>query len=247
MAEKSNDVLMRVVAENGTAVPAECLTMVDPHDDDFLKGFTHGTFFEVEQFTFGMNIDDKDPTSDAVSDSSAHAPQAGGGLAAPATARMAPAAMQAVKNADKDKKQGPTGKFARWKSATPEQIKAMKPYPVLMDEVSVTRLYDSASTVLFDKCCNSESLASVTLVKRRVVGADVEGLRGYLRMEFKDVLLTHMEWENGDVPKETFKFVFRRLKVQYGIVLVQASKVRMESVEVDWDYKMALQKQAAAQ
>jgi type VI protein secretion system component Hcp len=247
MAEKNNDVLMRIVAENGTPITAECQTKLDPQVDDFVYGFTPGSFFEVEQFSFGMNIDDKDPNADPVNTASAPAPLAGGGLAAPPTARTAPAMTLAATNSDREKKQGPSGKFARWKSATPEQIKSMKPYPVLMDEISITRLYDRASPILFDKCCNSESLKSATLVKRRVVGANVQGLRGYLRMTFGDVLLTHIEWENGDVPKETLKFVFRSLKVEYGIVLVQAATVRMESVEVNWDYKMELQKQAAAQ
>ena len=42
-------------------------------------------------------------------------------------------------------------------------------------------------------------------------------LRGYLRIEFYDVMLTELNWDDDETVKEKFKFVCRRAKVQYSV------------------------------
>jgi type VI protein secretion system component Hcp len=41
------------------------------------------------------------------------------------------------------------------------------------------------------------------------------GLQGYFRIDFTDVLLTDLDWDDGDTIKETAKFVCRQIQIQY--------------------------------
>jgi len=255
MNDKGNDVLMRLMLTSGTPLYAECQTEVDTDLDDFVSDYYNGEFFEVTEFSFGMNLDDKDPASEAVNTAaSATAPAhlapvpVGAGGAVKAASRMSFAEEIAMKAAARAANSSgpPTSKFARWKSATPDEIASMPPYRLQMDEFSITRLYDKASPVLFEKCCNSDSIASASLVKRKLIGADM--LRGFLRLDFKDLLVTHVEWQNEEVIKETFKFVFREITAQYRVVVFkQGSKVpELQTLAaVTWNYDMELRKAPA--
>jgi len=187
------DILMQICTDSG-AVEAECQTQVDA-SDTFANGFSNGTFFEVESFGFGMKIDEQDATKDTVANSNGQQ----GNKGAP------------IK--DKDKKKDKTGAFMRWKTASPADLKTMKRYPVRMDEFDITRLYDAASPVLFKYCCDSGSFKTATLIKRKDVGGTK--LQGFLRLEFSDILVTHIGWQNEEVVKEKFKFVFRKIVVRY--------------------------------
>lgn len=246
MANDGNDILMRLVLENGTALPAECQTEVDTDLDDFVLDYTNGTFFEVQDFSFGMNLDDKDPNEEKInpggklSTVGGHGTQVGQ-LGSSAVGRS----VGGLAPLNQTPRRG--GKFARWKSATPEQIKAMKPYPLRMDEFQVTRYYDRASPVLFEKCCNSDSFLSASLVKRKTTGGDM--LKGFLRIEFDDLLITHVEWQNSDPMKETFKFVFRKINVRYRITSLKKGSTEAVMVEldpVDWSYQAELAKRKSA-
>ena len=251
MADRGTDVLMRMVlADSAQPLYADCQTEVTTDEDDFVYDYYNGQFFEVMDFSFGLNLDDKAPTTDAVNPAAAAPPSAGAGP--PAGLRLTPADLQAARAGLRGGRGGggpqemPQSAFARWKSATPEQIKSMPPYPLKMDEFSITRLYDKASPVLFEKCCNSDSLASASLVKRKLIGANM--LRGFLRIDFEEVLLTHVEWQNGEVIKETFKFVFRKMTAQYRIVVFKKdSRVpEMRTLPaVEWNFDMELKKKSA--
>jgi len=238
--DSANDVLMRIMVTENAWLPAECQTEVTRDDDPYVFDYYNGQFFEVTDFTFGMNLEDKTPdeteqkgtiTPNMLQAARANLRPVSRGPGAPP-----PMPTQAGSGAPA----GPQSKFARWKSATPEQIKAMQPYEAKMDEFSITRTYDKASPVLFEKCCNSESFASASLVKRVVVGADM--LRGILRIDFKEVLLTHVEWQNGDVVKETVKFVCREMITKYRMVVYKpnADPEMRQIKELDWPYGQQL-------
>jgi type VI protein secretion system component Hcp len=187
----NNELLMQLVADSGP-IPAECRTEVNTDADDLLLDFFNGTFFQVDDFTFGMSLDDQDAFSDAAN--------ASGG--------------RGVGAAGQNKSPGPWIPFGKWKNGTVADNTAAS-FPLNIDEFSFTRRYDCASPVLFDKCGKSESLASAVLVKRKVVGGNM--LQAYLRFDFKDVLLTHISWQDADVIKENVKFVFKEMKVQYKV------------------------------
>jgi len=242
MADTSSDILMRVLltpGQNGY-LPAECQTEVTTDEDSFVEDYYNGQFFEVKEFDFGLKIEDTDKAKDAVNPGSGHPdappPPTGGGINA-AALQAARAKLNSVPD-----KQGP---FARWKSATPEQIDAMPPYMPEMQEFSVTRLYDKASPVLFEKCCNSVSLDSISLVKRKQIGTNM--LRGFLRMDFREVLVTHIQWDNAEVMKETFRFVFRHVKVKYRRIIPKENadpELREMSLK-EWSYDAALKASTA--
>jgi len=70
-----------------------------------------------------------------------------------------------------------------------------------MEPFSFTRMIDRASPLLFENCANSISFASATLVKRKVTGQTL-ALQAFLRMDFKDVLIVGISWDDGDILKE---------------------------------------------
>jgi type VI protein secretion system component Hcp len=207
-SEQSNELLMRMVISKADYLRAESRTVIAFESDDLAKDYNNGSFFSVDDFSFGMNIDDRD--SEGV-----------GG---------------------QNKSSGPQVKFGKWKSASAEEIKAMSPFPLRMDEFSITRRYDCASPVLFQKCAKSESFQSASLIKRKAVG---DKLRSFLRFDFDDVLVTHIDWQDAEVIKETFKFVFRKMTVQYK---TQAHSGTLNAANpvgsVSWTYNANLRKPA---
>ena len=226
-AGDSSDVLMRFVA-GGNALDAECQTLIDPSDvlvDPLIKDFKNGQFCEVDEFSFGMSLDDKDPTQDKVGQSPS------GGTGNSATGGASPAGQESKMR----------GKFGDWKYASKLEQQNMKPYPLRMDEFTLTRCYDRMSPVLFHMCCNSESLDSATLVKRRTIGE--EKLRGFFRIDFKEVLITHVQWKNTEPMSEELRLIFRKIQVQY---CVTAFDARTKTVgmkcwpPVDWSYEAQL-------
>jgi type VI protein secretion system component Hcp len=171
----SIDLLMKFVEKGCTdAIDAECQTTVDPKDD-LLLGFKTGKFFEVDEFNFGVGLEDDDSAEKAKTPPSAHAPRT---------------------------------RFTNWLRGE------TKKYPVDLEPFTFSRQMDQASPLLFDRCCNSISFASATLIKRKAASTDASG-RAFLRIDFEDVLVIGVDWDSGDVVKEKCKFICRGVKVQY--------------------------------
>jgi len=89
-----------------------------------------------------------------------------------------------------------------------------RPYPSDLDEIQVTKDMDYSSPVIFEKCLASFKFESATILKRRAVGGV---LKGYLRIDFKQVMLTSLDWKDDEVVEETFNFVCREAVVQYAM------------------------------
>jgi type VI protein secretion system component Hcp len=190
--DKSNDILMKFEMLNGQAVDGEAQSQLDSRDM-LLKDFKPGKFFQVEDFAFGVEVSDEDPGTDSIN-----------------AVKGASANLQA---------KGPKIKFGRWKSAKTSEAADIK-YPVQMDPFSFTRVIDKASMTLFDSCINSISFKSATLIKRKITGhhrdtTELTGLQTFLRIDFTDVLLISLEWDDGDAIKEKGKFVYRGMEIQY--------------------------------
>lgn len=222
MANKDGtDILMQLSNDSGP-LDAECQSQVDP-SDTFMAGFSAGTFFEVKSFGFGMKIDDKDQNKETVGTGSS---PTGAGFG-----RTALGGKDSIKG-----KKDAGGPFSEWKTANATQLAKLK-YPVRMDDFDITRTYDRASPVLFKYCCDSGSFKTATLVKRKDIGART--LQGFLRLEFQDVLITHVGWDNDEVVKEKFKFVFRQLTVRYCTTVFKANSsvgTMKEQPQVVWKY-----------
>ena len=191
MASESGDVLMMIVGADGKGVPAECRTLLagGEDSDDLMDDFVRGTFFEVEDWDFGINVEDKDE----------------GETPKPGTTPKVT-----------------KSKFSRWMSMALDSIggsgkaagDAAGGYPVELEPFSFTRFVDKASPLLFNACSNKLSYKGAVLVKRKDIGSD-KGLQTYFRIDFTDVLIISVGWDNGPVIKEKVKFISRQAIVQY--------------------------------
>jgi type VI protein secretion system component Hcp len=137
------DLLMKFV-KGGDAIKAECQANLDP-TDRFLEDFKPGRFFEIDEFNFGVGLEDDDAAL-----SGKHHETRGDDRS--------------------DKKSRGRTRFDQWLSG--ERTKA---YPVDLEPFSFSRQMDQASPLLFEMCCNSQSFTSATLVKRKAASTDVSG------------------------------------------------------------------------
>jgi type VI protein secretion system component Hcp len=245
MANDGNDILMQLQTDDGSGLQAECQTEVNTDLDDYVWDYYNGTFFEIKDFSLGFKIEDRDSTKDgsgkgASGQALVHGsgrPLIGAGLN-----RTSPGSTLAAKQ-EKEAKSA-QGIFSRWKSATADDLRGMKRYPCKPDEFELTRDYDKASSILFRSCCDSVPFKSASMVKRKVVGGDK--LRGYLRLEFEDVLITHVGWQNGEVLQEKVRFMFRKIRIRYRATALRKSSeeaILEELPNVEWSYEADLRNQ----
>jgi type VI protein secretion system component Hcp len=197
MAEKSSDLLMRVML-HGLAIAADSLTMISDEElksDSLLTPvtskdrFQNGRFFEIEDIDFKVGL--KDP--DAPEPKDPKETKEGEATAKPA---------------------------ARHTSFAGFRRSARTNYVVDLPPVTFHRLMDQASTVLFQCCSDSESIDEINVVKRKATGYSEQYQssrtgESYLRMDFKGVLITGVDWEEDHVIKEKYQFVYRECKISY--------------------------------
>ncbi len=239
------DMVMKFMQKGGNPVSAECALDKDPNDP-FMKDFhpasyqDYSDFFEISSFDFGVEVKDDDTAVGAMSKN------AQSGQGAPAKA----AAPSKVK-----------GGFVSWRSATNEQLKDLD-YPIEFDTFSFKRLIDAASPIFFQACCGTTTFASATLVKRVSIGmlggggnflnAQVKvgplnlsltgssGInrppQGFLRIDFTNVLIIGIDWDDGDVLNETCKFICQGFKLQYRQQNDDGS-LKTAVAPAEWDYK----------
>lgn len=201
MDQDKTDLMMQFVLK-GKPVSAEC--SLDVHSNDKMMGEfakhtsyrNHSNFFEVSNFQMGLNLTEDDQSNSAVGP---HAHLHGKPAHAhPANTRIA-------------------GRFARWRSATPDEGRDIL-YPLEVDKFSFDRLIDAASPIFFASCCDSTTFDKAVLVKRisqGQVGGTPRPSVGYLRLVFTDVLITSINWDDGEMVKEQCEFVCQKLEIRY--------------------------------
>ena len=114
----------------------------------------------------------------------------------------------------KPKPDSDLGAFALWRSATDSQYKdAVKGYPLEFDKFSLKRTIDCVSPIFFQNCLSSTSFSSATLVKRVAPGGE-QAVVGFLRIDFTDVLLTGIDWADGDLVSESIDFICKKMVIQ---------------------------------
>lgn len=206
MADGKISLLMMVLPQaNGTPMAGESQSVVDARNDSLVTSadfgtFKFGSYVEIEELDFGISLLDtsssipegEDQKSENSSDTTASTP--------------------------KKKKENNSGKFAKFIQG--ENIKpagGASIYPPLFDEVSITRKMDKMSPLLFQKCFKTLSLGSVSILKRIATGTGNNvNYMSFLRLDFKDVLITDMTWSHGDNSMvEKMKFVYRGVNMQY--------------------------------
>jgi type VI protein secretion system component Hcp len=110
-----------------------------------------------------------------------------------------------------------SGPFARWRSATKDEYKKIF-YPMEFDKFSFDRIIDKASPVFFQSCCNSVTFDSAAMARRVSQGNLISSSRppvAYLRIDFTKVLITGLNWTDGDVVKESCEFICQGMTMTY--------------------------------
>lgn len=198
MEQNNTDLVMKFVLE-GKPVAAECNLTVAPNDPlmtDFrtARSYDHySNFFEASSFEMGMSLKEDDESSSLLNPNA----RLGAQPAAKSTAGV--------------------GQYARWRSATGDQYKNV-PFRLEFDRFSFSRAIDSASPVFFEACCSSRTFDSAVLVKRLSQGDHRSGAvpaLGYLRIDFRKVLIVGVNWDDGDVVMERCEFICQGLTVAY--------------------------------
>jgi type VI protein secretion system component Hcp len=195
MDRSTNDLVMKFTL-NRQPVWAECALTI-PDEDTLMSDFTRNAdydsytnFFEVNEFEFGVSLKEEDENTGAF-----------GQAQRPANGSRSPIA----------------GAFSRWRSATQNEYKSIY-YPLEFDKFSFSRVIDSASPIFFQACCNSSTFDDATLVKRisqgQQGGVDRPSV-GFLRIDFKKVLIIGIGWDDGDVVRERCEFICQGMKITY--------------------------------
>jgi type VI protein secretion system component Hcp len=235
------EILMKIVISGSSAISAESQLDILP-GDDLMEGFESGRFFQIKDFNFSVGLQDdqgatggggetggggggvggsggggragvyaaKGSGSPYGSTREAHAMmQAGGGKGG---AGKAPPPPEGKHGKDKEKPRKPGGSFGRWRRE-PSGTGAGARYPLEVEPISFTRLMDQASTTLLQALCDSQSIASASIVRRAAIGGDAA--KAYLRLDFTDVLITSIDWDDDDLIEEKFKFICRGVQVRF--------------------------------
>lgn len=218
MSDKpKSDIVMKFIQNGNNPVFAEC-ALDKESDDTLMKGFepqtydNYSNFFEVTKFSFGMDVKDEDKTKKTMQQSQvSSAKSAGVGQAG--TRRV-------------------EGEFATWRSAKDDQVRKLE-FPLEFKNFSFERLIDSASPIFFEACCSSTTFPSVTLVKRVSRGGNRRP-EGFLRIDFKDVLIVSLSWDDGEMTTEKCEFICRHFDLQYRQQQADGSFSAM--VPAKWDY-----------
>ena len=220
MSDKTtSDLVMMFLDKDGNTVWAESTLDVLPKGQDpLMEGFEqiksyddYSNFFEIKTFSYNITVK---PDDEGVGALSQHGSQSSG------FPGRTPAAGDA---------------FSRWRSAKDDEYKKIG-FPIEFDTFSFTRVIDGASPAFFRACCNQESFKSAALVRRVATGL-VRGQdrksEGFMRLDFKDVMLTGINWDDGELVEETVTFICKNLRVRYRQQAADASLGG--ATEANWD------------
>jgi type VI protein secretion system component Hcp len=216
----AHEMFMKFVV-GGNAIDAEAQAKFDTNDD-LMSDFKLGKFCAIEDFDLGMGLQDEGSGNEEGGKSSKHDREkllamlnAGNAVSAEDKAKA-----QAQLEAMLARQSGP--RYVGWLDGTRQGG-----YEVDFEPFSFSKRLDKVSPLLFQMSCNRDSFASVTLVKRKLIGATNTAKSGatasqvssqaYLRFDFTDVLVIGLDWDADDEEemKEKCKFIARGVTVQY--------------------------------
>jgi type VI protein secretion system component Hcp len=205
--KESIDVLMTFIDSNGRGVAAECTSKWDKEDTDMMEGFQDGKFFEVDDFDFGISLGaSEDGGSEGGLPSSGNL--GGNSLHAPPDRNGAPTSQNAEKEAEKKKATSSSKKFEKYIEGGDIQFKPE------IKEVTITRQADTSSIRFFQSCLHYGKFQRAILVKRKFTGRR-DFHEAFLRLEFKEPLITGIDWDDGENIKEKLKFICRGIVAAY--------------------------------
>jgi type VI protein secretion system component Hcp len=203
MADKDSiDVLMTFIVSKTNGVAGEGSSVWDTTDHDMMEGFTGGNIFEVDDFTFSAGLTGAEDRSGTDGASWSGRPgenfiHARGGQERPT---MTPNAAR--------KAAGGSSLFAKYIASGEINFNAEIP------EVTITKQVESSSIPFLKACLNYSKFERAMLVKRKFTG-NHNFYEAFLRLEFKEPLITGVEWDEGEIIREKLKFVCRGITAMY--------------------------------
>jgi type VI protein secretion system component Hcp len=209
MADKDSiDVLMTFIDTSGNGVSAEGTTLWDKDDTDMMKDFEDGKFFEVDDFTFGVGLSDSEGSGGAEGGGSSSSRHTGDNVL-----HSRPGEEHKSETAKGGRKGGrsSSSKFAKYIETG--QVGTMD-FKAEVQEIIITRQIDISSIRFLQSCLTFKKFQKAVLVKRKFTGS-YDFHEAFLRLEFKEPLISGIEWDEGDVVKEKLKFVCRGIIAAY--------------------------------
>ena len=199
MADTANtDVLVYVVSEKAGTVPAESMSaLVD--GDKLTSDFLAGKFFEAENFTFGIKLEDNEGKDEKKK---------------PKKKTKLDARGRPVDEPDDDEDDAKSRPYERWRSITDDVAQPDAGFRAEPEDFSLLRSIDASSPILLQHCLDVQKFSKVVVVKRSRA-AYSGALAGFLRFEFEKVYIKSIDWTDGDAVKENCKFKFASVKVTY--------------------------------
>ena len=212
MAERSIDVLMKVVGASGALDAESNTTFATMQITDGLRdGFVAGKFCELQEFGFSAGVEasmSKDKKDDAKPEDEAKA--AADKKRDKASEREGQVMTEMQRAMERQRK---IQKIQ--KSQIAKSTKHLDKDFVDMQPVEFTRVMDAMSPLLFQSMVNCDTLESISVVKRKATGSRNSG-DCYLRLDFDKVLITTMDWKDGEhIIIESGRFIYRQVTIRY--------------------------------
>ena len=133
------------------------------------------------------------------------------------------------------------GAFDLWRSAEDKDIEDIaKSLTPSFKTVSFSKVIDAASPVIFESCVNAQKFERAIIVKRISQGlSDVADLPtvGYIRFDFREVLVTSVSWNDGDLVKERITFEASSIRLRYRKQLNDGSVSASGETQVEYTHQ----------
>ncbi len=231
MADGSIDILMRVVDGSNRVLRGEARTQFGTGADPLRYNFAPGFFCELRQFSFNAGVE-----SGLVKQSSIIKQQEKEAAQLREQARRSQMTEDQRKQEDDQRRMDARDQRAKLLEAQAKKARSRgKGEFVDMQPVEFSRVMDRSSVELFTALTKSETLSSISVVKRKASGGAASGLC-YLRMDFTQVLLTDLAWKDEHhVMVETGSFIYRALKISYAPQKPDGSL--KSAITADWAMK----------
>ena len=190
---ETGDLLMKFVLNNNKPIEAESLTDLTSTSrvpNPLMQGFTSGQCFEIDSFSFKAGT-------------------AGEFNSKPITLiERAPGGTGTSEKTSTPPYSSARGGYQKWREGS------NRAYPVDIKPISFKRSIKSSSALLIQSCIDCVYFDSATLIKRKPTGSAAAG-EAYLRLDFTGVLVTGVDWSDGDEVKETCTFICRGVTIGY--------------------------------
>jgi type VI protein secretion system component Hcp len=230
----SSDLLMLVKPKGKIALEGEALTKYN-QSDDMMQDFKPQRYCELQDFSFGIGLEDNEggdddrgeTGTDGADENKLHGSDDGNASSRPKSGKS-----------DGGKSRKKVKKFKTFMETGMIPPSASNPnrggYEITLDEITITRQLDRMSVPLVKLWFDQTPLDYIIVVRRKFTGNPAYH-EAFLRIKFTDVLITAIDWKDGDSISETMKFVYRGATVAYKPQKADGTLAQAISAQVAYD------------